>query len=70
MLADGATYLPNGWIDFAPGLGDWNWTGSFHPGGLHVLLADGSARFVSENVSSTIRSNLDYIADDQVLGEF
>jgi len=51
-------------------LGDWTNTGSFHEGGCHLLLADGGVRFLSENVHSSIRSNLDLIADGNVLGEF
>lgn len=51
-------------------LGDWTNTGSFHEGGCHVLLADGAVRFLSENIHSSLRSNLDRIADGNVLGEF
>jgi len=29
-------------------------TFSFHPGGVHVLLCDGSVRFVNENVSPDV----------------
>jgi hypothetical protein len=35
-----------------------------------VLLADGSVRFLSENVDATIRTRLSSIADGQTLGEF
>lgn len=50
-------------------LGDWTNTGSFHEGGCHMMLGDGSVRFLSENISSSIRKNLDLIADGNVLGE-
>lgn len=43
---------------------------SFHVGGVHILLCDGSVRFVSENVDTqTIRRLCDK-ADGQPLGEF
>lgn len=51
-------------------LGDWTNTGSFHTGGIHILLADGGVRFFSENASAAIRTQLDTIADGKVLGEF
>lgn len=51
-------------------LGSWGRTGSLHTGGLHILMGDGSVRFLSENVSATTRSRLAYIADGNPLGEF
>ncbi|WP_437192167.1 DUF1559 domain-containing protein [Planctomicrobium sp. SH527] len=51
-------------------LGSWGRPGSLHTGGMHILLADGSVRFLSENVDTTTRRNLSYMADGQVLGEF
>jgi prepilin-type N-terminal cleavage/methylation domain-containing protein len=39
------------WFGIPPnGLNRWFAPSSFHPGGLHVLLADGKVRFVSENI--------------------
>lgn len=43
---------------------------SVHVGGLHVLLGDGSTRFISENLDRNIQYNLCDRADGQVLGEF
>lgn len=51
-------------------LGSWSRPGSLHTGGMHILLADGSVRFLSENVDTTTRKNLSFMADGQVLGEF
>ncbi len=56
--------------DFAPRLGDWGFTGSWHKGGLHVLLADGAVRFMSENTAGPIRVGLDRIGDGTVIGEW
>lgn len=56
--------------NFEPMLGDWNWTGSWHTGGLNILLADGSVRFLSENVDFSIRQGLDQVQDGTPLGEF
>jgi prepilin-type N-terminal cleavage/methylation domain-containing protein/prepilin-type processing-associated H-X9-DG protein len=43
---------------------------SFHTGGAHICLADGSVRFVSENIDQTTWLNLLAIADGNVLGEW
>jgi len=61
---------PGGNKDFAPWLGDWMSTGSYHTGGLHVLVGDGAVRFMSENTDRSIRTNLDLIADGNPLGEW
>lgn len=47
------------------------WTpGSKHEGGCHVLLADGSVRFVSENTNEPTLFDLVSIADGDVIGEW
>ncbi len=51
-------------------LGDWSTVGSNHTGGAQVVLADGSVRFISENIDATTRNRLAYIADGQPVGEF
>ncbi len=56
--------------DHKPNLGDWAWTGSYHDGGIQMVLADGSVRFLSENVASSIRTYLERISDGTVIGEF
>jgi len=43
---------------------------SMHVGGVHATLADGSVRFISENISRNTYVNLTQIADSNVLGEF
>ena len=52
-----------------------NWTYSWgfrsrHAGGCHVLLGDGTVRFISGNISATVWRNLGGKADGQVVGEF
>lgn len=49
---------------------NWGAPGSVHPGGIHILMADGSTRFLSENIDNTTRLRLAYIADRQPIGEF
>lgn len=44
--------------------------GSEHTGGAHIMLGDGSVRFLSENVNLTIVRGLVSIAGGEVLGEF
>ena len=43
---------------------------SAHEGGVHAGMADGSVRFLSENINSALYSYLGQRADNQVLGEF
>lgn len=51
-------------------IGEWGVPGSVHQGGLHALYADGSVRFISENLDTVTRKNLTYIADGNALGEY
>lgn len=48
----------------------WHSAGSLHTGGMHVLMADGAVRFISENLDSTTQTRLMYMADGAVIGEF
>ena len=43
---------------------------SQHQGGVHILLADGSVRFVSENINLGVWRNLGDRDDGNVVGEF
>lgn len=43
---------------------------SFHTGGAHFLMADGSVHFLSNNISFMTYNNLGNRADGAVLGEF
>ncbi len=43
---------------------------SEHTGGIHMLFADGSAHFISENIDMTTFMNLGDKADGNVTGEF
>jgi prepilin-type N-terminal cleavage/methylation domain-containing protein len=49
---------------------NWGAAGSTHTGGIQITLADGSVRFVSENVDNLIRQRLAFIDDGNPLGEF
>lgn len=44
--------------------------GSKHTGGCHILLGDGSVRFLSENVNNNIVRALVSIAGGEVIGEY
>ena len=43
---------------------------SFHTGGVHVLLADGASRFISDNIDFNTLLALGALNDGQVVGEF
>ena len=51
-------------------LGNGGIPGSTHQGGMHVLLADGAVKFISENIDLLTRQYLARIADGQTVGEF
>jgi len=57
-----------------PGGGAYAWTpqgfSSFHTGGCHFLLSDGSVRFLSENLDSGVLAALTTRAGGEVVGEF
>lgn len=43
---------------------------SFHVGGAHILLADGTVRFVSQNIDRYTFNRLYHVADGTPVGEF
>jgi prepilin-type N-terminal cleavage/methylation domain-containing protein len=44
--------------------------GSYHTGGCHFAIGDGSVRFISENIAPAILMQLGNRADGQLMGEF
>lgn len=50
--------------------GEWGEPGSTHTGGIHVLMGDGAARFISENIDATTRLSLSRISDGNPVGDF
>ena len=48
----------------------WENMSSFHPGGIHVGLADGSTKYINEQIDTTTFLRLGSMMDGQVLGEF
>jgi prepilin-type N-terminal cleavage/methylation domain-containing protein len=44
--------------------------GSLHVGGSHFLIGDGTVRFISENIDTTLYRNLGTINDGATVGEF
>jgi len=43
---------------------------SFHTGGAHFLVGDGSVRFISENIDTTTYTHLGNRADGELIGDF
>ena len=59
-------YYPG--LDLLPGrLIDWTHAGSLHPGGAHVLMADGSVHYLNETTDSTILERLSAMADGELV---
>ncbi|MCA8987123.1 MAG: DUF1559 domain-containing protein [Planctomycetaceae bacterium] len=50
--------------------GRYNFARSYHKGGVQVVMADGSTRFVSENIDRRTYRYMGIMADGKVLGEF
>ncbi len=48
----------------------WKAARSMHVGGVHLLLCDGSVRFVSDTVNATTWASLSTRAGSEVIGEF
>ena len=48
----------------------WSLPGSTHPGGMQIALADGSVRFLSQNINATVQQYLGLIADGNPIGEY
>jgi prepilin-type N-terminal cleavage/methylation domain-containing protein len=71
-------YIPNvnTWdcVSNAPSLGftaiGWKAARSQHEGGVHLLLCDGSVRFVSENINGPTWRALATRAGNEIIGEF
>jgi prepilin-type N-terminal cleavage/methylation domain-containing protein len=49
---------------------DGEWAGSFHTGGAHFLIGDGTVRFISENISMKVYQGLATRAGGEVVGEY
>jgi prepilin-type N-terminal cleavage/methylation domain-containing protein len=71
-------YIPNAvqWdcVSNAPSLGftaiGWRAARSNHVGGVHLLLADGAVRFVSENIDQVVWRSLSTRSGNEIIGEF
>jgi hypothetical protein len=44
--------------------------GSFHTGGVHFLIGDGTVRFISANINRATFASLSTIANNEIVGEF
>lgn len=70
-LASGATsYRINGNNNGTASRGQTSGFGSLHVGGCHFLIGDGTVRYISENIDTTIYRNLGSINDGNPIGEF
>ncbi|QDU11699.1 hypothetical protein V202x_51230 [Gimesia aquarii] len=48
----------------------WNYARSKHVGGVHIGMADGAVRFISENIDRGTYRALATMSGDEVIGEF
>jgi prepilin-type N-terminal cleavage/methylation domain-containing protein len=81
-VSEGVSFDYPGWVinqwsypgypqAFLPGrLSKWMTPGSDHVGGCHVLLGDGGVRFINQSISATTLTQLQYMRDGQVIGDF
>ncbi len=60
MSASGSGTVRNGWVSAR----------SFHTGGVHVTMADGAVRFISDNINLGTWQSLGTRAGNEVLGEY
>ncbi|MDP1796770.1 MAG: DUF1559 domain-containing protein [Planctomycetaceae bacterium] len=65
-----ASYKLNGNNTSAAPRGQTAGFGSLHTGGCHFLIGDGTVRFISENIDTTIYRNLGTVNDGNPIGEF
>jgi hypothetical protein len=49
---------------------EWPGADSFHEGGIHAAMGDGSARFISENIDWFVYNALNTAHNDEVIGDF
>jgi len=68
FAAPGHAPCENGNADGLPGR--WNFARSYHTGGVQVTMADGSSRFVSENIDRQTWMKLGMHRDGLTIGEF
>lgn len=68
---DFGSYPINRWHESTRGrLASWGHPGSLHPGGLHVLFADGSTHFLAEGLARETKQRLAAMADGHSLSGF
>ena len=60
------TWVPT-YVPIYGKLGECYGSGSMHPGGAHMLMADGSSRFIQENTSLVVLRALQTIAGNEVV---
>lgn len=58
-----STYLPGR-------VASWGMSGSLHPAGCNVVMADGSVHFINESTNLTVLTLLCNLADGAAVGEF
>ena len=46
------------------------WLSSYHAGGTQVLMADGSVRFISENIDPTLMQKLATVDGGETVGDY
>jgi prepilin-type processing-associated H-X9-DG protein len=57
-------------LDMYGGTGGFSGPASYHVGGAHFTLADGSVRFLSQNISQITLTGLTTIYGGETVGEF
>ena len=63
----GMACFANGALDSLPGANRRHLARSAHVGGVHALMADGTVRFLNQNMNATLYDNIRAIRDGNMV---